>query len=129
MTGSTRGRPRLPGERTASGRLKNTSAAPPSDKLTVSVVQGEALRRFSREMERAACTTNAETRLDARQSLARAKSRLEPRQFAILDLVVLRGRSIRQLATQSGQTVEELDQLLRQAANSLEDHYRESDAA
>lgn len=123
------GRPRIDGERTASGRLKAKSAAPPSDGLKVSVVQAEALRRFSREMERAANTTNAETRLDARESLAAAKARLDPRQFAILDLVVLRGRSIRQLATQSGQTVEQLDQLLRQAANSLEDHYRQSDAA
>jgi DNA-directed RNA polymerase specialized sigma24 family protein len=97
--------------------------------MNLSLEQTEALRRFSRDAERAVASTHIEKRLDARQSLQQAKAAVPAREIAIVDLVMVRGRSLKALATASGQSVEQLDQLLRQAANSLADHYQTREAA
>lgn len=96
---------------------------------TLSLIQSEALRRFARDAELAETSRKAEKRLDARQSLARAKAALPARDGAIVDLVMIRGRSLTALAIQAGTTVEALDALLRQAANTLADHYQADEAA
>lgn len=99
-----------------------------NDNLTLSFAQAEAMKRFNRDAERST-STHSEKRLDARQSLEQAKAAIGAREFAILDLVVLRGRSIAVLSSQSGQSVHQLEQLLKQAANGLADHYQTRDAA
>jgi len=95
----------------------------------LSLIQSEALRRFQKDAERSETARNAESRLDARQSLAKAKAALPARDGAIVELVVCRGRSLAALAAQAGTTVEALDALLRQAANTLADHYEAREAA
>lgn len=94
-----------------------------------SLIQSEALRRFGKDAERSVTTTNAERLLDARQSLAKAKSALSARQVAIVELVVCKGRPLASLAEQSGASVEALDRLLHEAANDLADHYERSEVA
>ena len=110
-------------------RSISPSGQKPSDGLELSFVQSEALRRFSRDAERAEASTHVEKRLDARQSLALAKAAMSPRECAIIDLVILRGRPVAALAAQSGTTVQQLENLLRQAANDLVDHYQSRNAA
>lgn len=95
----------------------------------LSLMQAEALRRFGKDAERAVASMHAEKRLDARQALEKAKAALEPRQVAIVDLVVCRGRPLSDLAAKAGMSVEALDGLLRQAANTLADHYEAGEAA
>ena len=123
------GRPKLPGERYACGKLKPPSSRPPSDGVELSFVQSEAIRRFSRDAESAEAATNTERRFDARQSLEKATAALAPRERAIIDLVVIRGRRLSDLAAQSGASVQQLENLLRQAAIDLVDHYQTRDVA
>lgn len=123
------GRPRKEGERFPGGRLKPPSGSALWSGPTLTLTQAEALRRFGKDAERATASTHAEKRLDARQSLLKANAALAPREGAIIDLVVLKGRDLKDLAAQSGQSVDSLDQLLRQAANTLATHYETRTAA
>lgn len=91
--------------------------------------QTEALRRFGKDAERSEASVHHEKALDARRSFADARSALTPSERAIVDLTVLKGRGLSHLASASGQTVEQLDRLLRRAANSLADHYQTRTAA
>lgn len=95
----------------------------------LTLLQAEALRRFGKDAERAVASTSIEKRLDARQSLSQAKAAVPARQIAIVDLVILRGRTLPALAAASGQSVAALDLLLREAANALADHYQTRVAA
>lgn len=105
-----------------------TPRIPTQDDINLSFEQAEALRRFSKDAERAVASNQIEKRLDARQSLHQAKATIPAREMALIDLVVIRGRSLKALAAASGQSVDKLDQLLRQAANSLADHYQSREA-
>jgi len=94
-----------------------------------SLPQAEALRKYQKDAERAQASQHAEKRLDARQSLERAHLALEPRQRAVVDLVMSRGRSLKELAQLSGQSEDALTDLLRSATNKLADHYQSGEAA
>ena len=124
------GRPRLEGDRSPCGRLKRVSANPPASGIgSLTFIQGEALRRFSKDAERSEATRDADKRLDARQSLAAATAAMSPRERAVVDLLLIKGRNIRDLATAANTTVEALDQLLHQAADTLAAHYQTREAA
>lgn len=96
---------------------------------SLTFVQGEALRRFSKDTERSEATRDADKRLDARQSLAAATASMSQRERAVVDLLLIKGRNIRDLATAASTTVEDLDRLLHQAADTLAAHYQSREAA
>ena len=95
----------------------------------LSLPQAEALRKFSKDTERSEGSRDANRRLESRQSLASAKEALGPRRLAVVDLVIIRGRSLTALSKASGQTVDALSNLLSDAANTLADHYQSQEAA
>lgn len=105
-------------ERPAAGGLSSLSFA-----------ATEALRKYSKDTERAETTRDADKRLDARQSLAAASDALGPRHKAIVDLVLIKGRKVSDLALMSGQSVDALNRLLTDAAEMLADHYQSRRAA
>lgn len=98
-------------------------------KLTLTFVQSEAARRYSRDAERSLCLNDTGKRLDAVQALELARRKLSGRERAIMDLVAVRGRSLAALSAASGQPVEELHRLFTQTANDLATHYETEDAA
>ena len=124
------GRPRLEGERHPGGRLKTVGVKPPSSGIgSPTFVQGEALRRFSKDTERSEASRDADKRLEARQSLSAAVAAMAPRERAVVDLLLIKGRNIRDLATAASTTVEDLDRLLHQAADTLAAHYQSREEA
>lgn len=96
---------------------------------SLTFVQGEALRRFSKDTERSEASRDADKRLEARQSLSAAVAAMAPRERAVVDLLLIKGRHIRDLATAASTTVEDLDRLLHQAADTLAAHYQNREAA
>lgn len=125
-----RGRPPLSGPRYQCGQLKTENARTSQPGLSsLTFVQGEALRRFSKDTERSEATRDADKRLDARQSLAAATAAMSQRERAVVDLLLIKGRNIRDLATAASTTVEDLDRLLHQAADTLAAHYQSREAA
>lgn len=96
---------------------------------SLSFAATEALRKYSKDTERSETTRDADKRLDARQSLAAASDALGPRHKAIVDLVLIKGRKVSDLALMSGQSVDALNRLLTDAAETLADHYQSRRAA
>lgn len=97
--------------------------------LELAFDKAEALRKYSKDTERSETTRDADRRLDARQSLEAASIALGPRHKAIVDLVLIKGRKVSDLAQMSGQSVEALNRLLTDAAEMLADHYQSRRAA
>lgn len=92
--------------------------------VSLSPDRAEAIRRFSKDAERAELTRDADLRLEVRQSLAGAIAAMSIQERAIIDLLVIRGRDITRLAQVSGQTVDVLRSLLHRAADTLAAHYQ-----
>lgn len=111
-----------------SGRMPKGRPAS-SGLVNLSFVQAEALRKFSKDTERATSTRDTGKLFEVRQSLAAAKRALSPREWAALDLLLIKGRDITRLSQVSGQPVETLNQLLHDAADALAAHYQSREAA
>lgn len=110
------------------GRSVSARPSPTSGLPSLSPGQIEALRKYSKDTERAETSRDADRRLEARQSLASARSAIGSRGAAIIDLVLIKGRGLSDLARISGQPVGDLATLLTTTATALADHYQNREA-
>ena len=100
-----------------------------TDGRRLTFVQLEAIGRYVRDAERAASSGHSEHRLDAIQSLERARKTLPDQEKAILDLIAVKGRTVADLAKRTGRPTGDLHRLFARAANDLATHYETEDAA
>ena len=94
-----------------------------SERVLLSERASDAIERFAKLAERAELETRGEKRVDASSRYAAARQALEPRERAILDMTVLKRRTLADLAGQTGQTAEDLGQLLSRAGERLAAHF------
>ncbi len=94
-----------------------------SERIILSERASDAIERFAKLAERAELETRGERRVDAAKRYAAARSAMEPRERAILDMTALKRRTLAELAAQTGQSVESLGQLLSNAGERLADHF------
>lgn len=83
--------------------------------------QRGALQRFARDFERSKAIFPGA--VEARQDVAAARAALKPDQYAVVEMVAGRGRTITRLAADTGRASADLDNLLSQAAHMLARHY------
>ena len=86
-----------------------------------------AIERFAKLAERSQLESRSERRVDMASRYASSRAALTPRQLAILDMTVLKRRTLSDLAAQTGQSPEALGLLLSSAGESLADHFEEAD--
>lgn len=83
--------------------------------------QTGALQRFARDFERS--KAHFAGAIEAREAITAVRKALRPDQYGIVELVAGRGRSIGQLAADTGRASGDLANLLSQAAHLLARHY------
>ena len=96
-----------------------------TEPILLSERASDAIERFAKLAERAELETRGERRIDAGKRYAAARRAVEPRERAILDMTVLKRRTLAELAAQTGQTAVSLGQLLSNAGERLADHFEE----
>ena len=84
---------------------------------------GRATSRYEKLVETSQTTTNAHKRLDSSQKVRAARGVLLPQETAILDMAVIKGRTLEALAQATKQPRENLERLFLQAAEKLADHF------
>lgn len=89
--------------------------------MVISERLSRATRRYEKLVETSVTTTHAHKRMDSGQKAARAG--LAPSEIAILDMAVLKGRSLDTLAEATKQPRANLERLLLQAAEKLAEHF------
>ena len=83
----------------------------------------DAVERYAKLAERSQLERRSEKRVDIARRYASARDALAPRERAILDMTALKRRSLDDLSRQTGQSVDALKVLLRQAGDRLADHF------
>ena len=83
--------------------------------------QAGALRRYAKDFDRA--SSPSFKRIEAADDLRIARAALAPAEYAVVDFVAGRGKSVRELAAMSGRKVADLAALLSAAASKLARHY------
>jgi hypothetical protein len=83
----------------------------------------DGISRFAKLAERAQLETRGDKRVDVANRYAAARLALEPRERAIVDMMVLKRRTLGDLAVQTGQSVDSLGQLLSVAGERLADYF------
>ena len=84
---------------------------------------GRATSRYEKLVEISQTTTHAHKRLDSGQKVRAARAVLSPQETAILDMAVIKGRTLEALAQATKQPRENLERLFLQAAEKLADHF------
>ena len=82
-----------------------------------------ATKRYEKIVETSLTTTHAHKRMDSGQKVRAAHAALAPSEIAILDMAVLKGRSLDALAEATKQPRANLERLLLQAAEKLAEHF------
>jgi hypothetical protein len=90
---------------------------------SLSAGQVEALRKYSKDAERSVTSRDPDRAAEARQSFGDARNAVGAKGVALLDLIVIRGRGLADVARLSGQSVVDLGELLVSAAETLATHY------
>lgn len=83
----------------------------------------EAIERFAKLAERSQLESRGDRRVDTAKRYAATREALGPRERAILDMTVLKRRTLTDLAAQTGQPAEALGQLLSNAGEQLADYF------
>ena len=91
--------------------------------LVTSERLSSATKRYEKLVETSLTTTHAHKRMDSGQKVRAARAALEPPEVAILEMAVLKGRSLDALAEATKQPRANLERLLLQAAEKLADHF------
>ena len=127
----SRGRRRQDGERYPSGKLRPATAVPPVNIAPApSLAAGpllSAAERYEREYERTLRIGSGGARVAANEALRLARSVLNPRQIAAMDMIAGRGVSTAQLAARTGRPQAELEDVFRDACVLLAEHYGAAD--
>ena len=89
--------------------------------------QISALKRYAADFERA--RRPSFKRIEAEQALRAARAALPETQFAVIDLIAGRGKSVADLATLSGRKPMDLHNLLSRGASNLARHYEAQTAS
>lgn len=82
-----------------------------------------ATGRYEKLVEVSVTTTHAHKRMDSGQKVRAARAVLTAPEIAILDMAVLKGRSLDALAEATKQPRANLERLLLQAAEKLAEHF------
>ncbi len=88
-----------------------------------------ATSRYEKLVETSQTTTHAHKRLDSAQKVRAAKAALSRQEAAILDMVVIRGRTLEALAEATKQPRDHLERLFLRAAETLAQHFDPPTAA
>ena len=91
--------------------------------MVISERLSRATARYEKLVETSLTTTHAHKRIDSGQRVRAARAALTPSEIAILDMAVLKGRSLDALAEATKQPRANLERLLLQAAEKLADHF------
>ncbi len=91
----------------------------------LSIEQETAARRYERAAEASQANTKPEKRMMAQESYVRARRVLEPSELAIVDLVLLKGRALAQIAAATGRDVAALEGLYLAALDKLSTHFEQ----
>ena len=91
--------------------------------MVISERLSRATGRYEKLVETSLTTTHAHKRMDSGQKVRAARAALAPSEIAILDMAVLKGRSLDALAGATKQPRANLERLLLQAAEKLADHF------
>ncbi len=91
----------------------------PVVQMELSHEQAEAAQKYAEQTERAQVHRSAEKRVMAGEQLRKAKALLTPQQVAILDMVLIKGRTIAQLAQSTGRPAADLEALFLQSCDRL----------
>lgn len=89
----------------------------------ISDTQSDALQKFARTCESMVTARNGMRRAVAVDAMAQVRAALTIPQWAILDMVHLKGRTIAQVAELTGQPAERLTAVYLSAADALASHY------
>ena len=87
----------------------------------LSAWQAGALRRYAKDFDRA--SSPSFKRMEAADELRAARAALAADEYAVVNFVAGRGKTVRQLAEMSGRKVADLSALLSAAASKLARHY------
>lgn len=90
----------------------------------LSAEQAEAAEKFASMAERAAGARDALKRAIAGDAFRAAKAVLTPPEAAIMDLIVIKGRSLTDTAAKAGRNKEDLEILLIGACDKLAIHFK-----
>ena len=91
--------------------------------MMISERLSRATKRYEKLVETSVTTTHAHKRMDSGQKVRAARAGLAPSEIAILDMAVLKGRSLDTLAEATKQPRANLERLLLQAAEKLAEHF------
>ena len=91
--------------------------------MVISERLSRATKRYEKLVETSVTTTHAHKRMDSGQKVRAARAGLAPSEIAILDMAVLKGRSLDTLAEATKQPRANLERLLLQAAEKLAEHF------
>ncbi len=93
--------------------------------MVISERLSRATKRYEKLVETSVTTTHAHKRkrMDSGQKVRAARAGLAPSEIAILDMAVLKGRSLDTLAEATQQPRANLESLLLQAAEKLAEHF------
>ena len=91
--------------------------------MEISERLSRATGRYEKLVETSLTTTHAHKRMDSGQKVRAARAALTPSEIAILEMVVLKGRSLDALAEATKQPRANLERLFLQAAGKLADHF------
>ena len=84
---------------------------------------GRATSRYEKLVETSQTTTHAHKLLDSSQKVRAARAVLSPQEAAILDMAVIKGRTLEALAQATKQPRANLERLFLHAAEKLADHF------
>ena len=93
--------------------------------MVISERRSRAIARYEKLVETSLTTTHAHKRMDCGQKVRAARAALAPSETAILDMAVLKGRSLDALAEATKQPRATLERLFLKAAEKLADHFDE----
>ena len=91
--------------------------------MVISERLSRATKRYEKLVEISLTTTHAHKRMDSGQKVRAVRAALTPSEIAILDMAVLKGRSLDTLAETTTQPRANLERLLLQAAEKLAEHF------
>lgn len=89
----------------------------------LSAVQQAALGRYETDCEALLTARTGSKLTHATEALRRARGALSDRQYAVLELVIIRRRTIRQISEMSGHPTDLLTRLFLGALDALANHY------
>lgn len=108
---------------TATGPTRLSRSPVVSGMPGLSAGQVEALRKYSKDAERSVTSRDPDRAAEARQSFGATRRAVGAKGVALLDLIIIRGRGLADVARLSGQSVVSLGELLVTAAEALATHY------